>query len=41
MAELDETLNRPGEGEGLSGDVTQDESKSILAVPDSENDTEE
>ena len=26
MAELDETLNPPGEGEGLSADVTQDES---------------
>jgi hypothetical protein len=41
MAELDETLNRPGEGEGLSGDVTQDEPVSILAVPDVESDTVE
>ncbi len=26
MAELDQSLNRPGEGEGLSGDVVQEES---------------
>ena len=37
MAELDETLNRPGEGEGLSADVTQDEAVNS----DGESDTEE
>ena len=26
MADLDQDLNRPGEGEGLSGDVVQEES---------------
>ena len=36
MAELDEALNPPGEGEGLSADVIQDESDS-----DNESDTEE
>ncbi len=36
MAELDESLNPPGEGEGLSADVTEDESDS-----DNESDIEE
>jgi len=36
MAELDETLNRPGEGEGLSADVTQDESTDSVDESDSE-----
>ena len=26
MADIDQQLNRPGEGEGLSGDVVKDES---------------
>ena len=37
MAELDEMLNPPGEGEGLSADVTQDEPE----TSDDEKDTEE
>ena len=33
MADIDQQLNRPGEGEGLSGDVVQEES---LLISDEE-----